>query len=274
MKYTFQPAEAANAVNHVGSYRRRLPVSIERMYENTLDWAHLPHLHESSFVEIRCLDSGAWGWRAEVGNVGFSNSLYSLIELKLDRQARRWITRNLAGPNEGAEIWTHVFVKGENMLDVVVDFYVPDVPPEAKEKVGLAFAKAYEQLYDEDVAMMVERQQQIDRRVEGFDRSEILVIGPANELALPALVTLSRRDFVVNQIADEWLAYAARCPHQMGPLIESPVVEGEVRCPWHGFTFNVRTGDCTSGAACQLTESPIVAVDDNGVLMLRWAGPQ
>ena len=118
---------------------------------------------------------------------------------------------------------------------------------------------------------MVERQQQIDRRVEGFDRSEILVVGPANELILPALVTLSRRDFVVNQIGEEWLAYAAHCPHQMGPLIESPVVEGEVRCPWHGFTFNVHTGECTSGAVCQLTESPVVAVDASGLLMLRWA---
>lgn len=271
MKYTFLPAEADNAVNHVGSYRRRLPVSIERMYENTLDWAHLPHLHKRSFAEIRCLDAGAWGWRAQVGNVGASNPSKSLIELKLDRQARRWITRNLEGPNKGAEIWTHVFVEGENVLDIVVDFYVPDVPPEAKEKVGLAYAKAYEQLYDEDVAMMVERQQQIDRRVEGFDRSETLALGPAHELILPVLVTLSRRDFVVIQIDDEWLAYSAQCPHQMGPLIDSPVVQEEVRCPWHGYTFNVRTGECTSGAVCQLTESPDVTVDDGGALILRWA---
>ncbi len=65
-----------------------------------------------------------------------------------------------------------MFVEGENILDIVVDFYVPGVTPEAKEKVGLAYAKAYEQLYDEDVSMMVERQQQIDRRVEWFDRSD------------------------------------------------------------------------------------------------------
>ncbi len=164
-----------------------------------------------------------------------------------------------------------MFVEGENVLDIVVDFYVPDVPPEAKEKVGLAYAKAYEQLYDEDVAMMVERQQQIDRRVEGFDRSETLALGPAHELILPVLVTLSRRDFVVKQIEGEWLAYSAQCPHQMGPLIDSPVVQGEVRCPWHGYTFNVRTGECTSGAVCQLTESPDVTVDDGGALILRWA---
>ena len=271
MKYTFQPAQADNCINHVGSYRRRLPVSIERMYENTLDWAHLPHLHESSFAEIRCLHSGASGWRAEVGNVGSNTSSNSVIELKLDREARRWITRNLEGPNKGAEIWTHVFVEGENILDIVVDFYVPGVAPEAKEKVGLAYAKAYEQLYDEDVSMMVERQQQIDRRVEWFDRSETLTLTSAKELLLPAVVTLSARSFAVNQIEGEWIAFSAQCPHQMGPLIDSPIVQDEVRCPWHGFTFNVRTGECTSGGVCRLTEAPLVAHEADDTLVLKWA---
>ena len=36
---------------HVGTYRRVLPVSLVRMYENTLDWEHLPHVHESSFED-------------------------------------------------------------------------------------------------------------------------------------------------------------------------------------------------------------------------------
>ena len=49
---------------HVGTYRRVLPVSLVRMYENALDWEHLPHVHESSFKSIECLDAGPWGWRA------------------------------------------------------------------------------------------------------------------------------------------------------------------------------------------------------------------
>ena len=36
----------------VGSYQRRMPVSLDRMYENALDWAHLPFLHQSSFASI------------------------------------------------------------------------------------------------------------------------------------------------------------------------------------------------------------------------------
>ena len=66
MKYEFVPAIEGSRVDHVGSYRRRLPVSLERMYENTLDWQHLPHLHSSSFTSLAIETAGAWGWRASV----------------------------------------------------------------------------------------------------------------------------------------------------------------------------------------------------------------
>ena len=57
------------------------------------------------------------------GNVGNGEaSIVSELELRLDRDARRWITRNLSGPNAGVEIWTHVFVVADRVLDIVVDF--------------------------------------------------------------------------------------------------------------------------------------------------------
>ena len=51
---------------HVGTYRRVLPVSVERMYENALDWEHLPYVHAGSFKAIEPIDAGPWGWRAEI----------------------------------------------------------------------------------------------------------------------------------------------------------------------------------------------------------------
>ena len=48
VKHEFVPASPDSRLDHVGSYRRRLPVSLDRMYENALDWQHLPHLHSSS----------------------------------------------------------------------------------------------------------------------------------------------------------------------------------------------------------------------------------
>ena len=42
----------------------------------------------------------------------------------------------------------------------------------------------------------------------------------------------------------EILALDNTCPHAGGPLGEG-TLEGEVvECPWHGWEFNVRTGQC------------------------------
>lgn len=33
------------------------------------------------------------------------------------------------------------------------------------------------------------------------------------------------------------------CPHQGGPLADGPVEGTLVTCPWHGWQFDIRTGD-------------------------------
>ncbi|HCG69564.1 MAG TPA: hypothetical protein DE147_03845 [Gammaproteobacteria bacterium] len=293
MKHEFVPASADSRLDHVGSYRRRLPVSLDRMYENALDWQHLPYLHSSSFGSIDCESAGAWGWRAKItadnpeDNTGDSaggsagdrneNGQSSTLELRLDREARRWITRNLAGPNGGAEIWTHVFVVAERTLDIVVDFFVPDVPAQARDKVGMAYAKAYDLLYDEDVQMMTERQRQLDQRLDGVDEDEVCPLGRARDLQLPVQVTMSGRNFVVNTVVEDtaaatmgnWVVYPAQCPHQLGPLHAEPLIAGTVRCPWHGYVFDVETGNCVSGSQCRLGRVPLV-IHDGEDIELRW----
>ena len=37
-------------------------------------------------------------------------------------------------------------------------------------------------------------------------------------------------------------ALDGRCPHQGGPLGEGNVCEGALRCPWHGYDFELKTG--------------------------------
>ena len=72
------------------------------------------------------------------------------------------------------------------------------------------------------------------------------------------LVTLRGRPIVVFNLAGEFFALLNRCPHQGGSLndgiltglIQSPrpgtykyTREGEIiRCPWHGWEFDIRTG--------------------------------
>lgn len=246
------PARTDTATGHVGTYRRVLPVSLERMYENALDWEHLPHVHSNSFAGIECLDAGAWGWRAAVVD-GRGQS--SVIELALDRSLRRWITRNLEGPNAGAEIWTHVFPVEDRRVDIVVDFFVPGVSAADREKAGNAYAGLYSILYDEDVAMMVERQRQLDARLNAGAVS--VDLGERATLEFPVSVQLGSREFVIAAIGEELVAYPALCPHQLGPLDSVPLVDGTVTCPWHGYRFDVRSGSCVSGQSCRLQTAEV-----------------
>ena len=257
------PAIPDSSTGHVGSYHRVLPVSLERMYENTLDWEHLPHVHASSFSAIRILDAGSWGWRAELRDAADNRSV---IELRLDRQCRRWITRNLEGPNQGAEIWTHVFPVAERRLEIVVDFFVPGVAAAARDKVGQAYATLYARLYDEDVEMMVQRQRALDQRVDGGDTR--VDLGPRAQLQTPVTVKVGSRQIVVREVAGELVAYPALCPHQRGPLDQVTVEQGTVTCPWHGYRFDIRTGECLSGQSCRLSVATLREEQDRLILAL------
>ncbi|MEZ5559496.1 MAG: Rieske (2Fe-2S) protein [Pseudomonadales bacterium] len=256
-----------SAIPHVGSYRRLLPVSLERMYENALDWEHLPYVHEGSFAAIDCEASGPWGWRAAVVT---PRGQRSVIELRLDRSCHRWITRNLSGPNLGAEIWTHVFQLAPQRLEIVVDFFVPGVAEEQRSRVGAAYAALYARLYDEDVAMMVERQRQLDRRIDrARDDERVLQLGPRDQLDLPRAVVLGGRDFVVAESAGMLVVFPAQCPHQLGPLSATGLDDGVLTCPWHGYRFDVRTGANLSGQACSLSHLPEIEIATDGSVLLR-----
>lgn len=266
-EHQYLQPDARSHIPHVGTYRRVLPVSLERMYENALDWAHLPHLHDSSFSAIDCIEAGTWGWRARTTD---SRGGVAVLELALDKQCRRWITRNLEGPNVGAEIWTHAFEIGPRRVDIVVDFFVPDVPVEARAKVGQAYGRSYERLYDEDVRMMTGRQREIDTRLESlllFDERHPL--GARSELALPVSVKAFGRRYHVAEVDGDLVAYSAVCPHQMGPMNPTPDAEGIVDCPWHGYRFDVTSGACVSGSACRLQAAPEVILEGGQVILIR-----
>ncbi len=72
------------------------------------------------------------------------------------------------------------------------------------------------------------------------------------------LVTVKGREVGVFNVGGEFFALANRCPHAGGPMcdgqISSLVAPGKVgeykltrkdefvRCPWHGWEFDIRTG--------------------------------
>jgi nitrite reductase/ring-hydroxylating ferredoxin subunit len=86
------------------------------------------------------------------------------------------------------------------------------------------------------------------------------VVAPARDLPPGSrkLVEVEGRAIVIFNIGGEFFALLNRCPHQGGNLCEGKLIglvessepgiyrysrEGEIlRCPWHGWEFDVRTG--------------------------------
>lgn len=56
------------------------------------------------------------------------------------------------------------------------------------------------------------------------------------------------RRYALYSLDDGFYATSDACPHAGGPLGEGDLNGEEVTCPFHGWTFNVKSGECTSGA--------------------------
>lgn len=69
---------------------------------------------------------------------------------------------------------------------------------------------------------------------------------PANELSAGNARTadVGNMQLAVFNVDGKFYALENSCPHQGGPLAEG-FVEGKcVTCPWHGWEFDVTTGEC------------------------------
>jgi nitrite reductase (NADH) small subunit len=60
-------------------------------------------------------------------------------------------------------------------------------------------------------------------------------------------------------------ATGASCPHADGPLGDGFLDGQEVVCPWHGWRFDVTTGDCTRPAAQARIPTYPVRIEDGTV---------
>ena len=210
-----------NILAKVGTYRRIFDVSIERLFENALDWEHLPHLHGKSFKAIDLIAADRSGWRA---NVTLEDGQELVLDLRIG--ASGWVTRTEASGTLLSEIKTVAEAIGPDRCRVSVSFHATPSGAGKAAVVGAAYALLYAELYDEDERMMIARAEAKRR--------------PAAEWRATRDVTLADgRSFSVPQY----------CPHQGLPLDGDPDAEGIMTCPWHGYRFDVATGRCVSGQA-------------------------
>jgi nitrite reductase (NADH) small subunit len=62
------------------------------------------------------------------------------------------------------------------------------------------------------------------------------------------------------------VATQGQCPHAEGPLHEGEVEGTVLTCPWHGWTFDLETGECGESEEMNLQRYP-VRIDGDDVIV-------
>jgi nitrite reductase/ring-hydroxylating ferredoxin subunit len=78
------------------------------------------------------------------------------------------------------------------------------------------------------------------------------------------LVEVNERPIVLARAASSVYACAALCAHRGGPLAQGRLSGTRLTCPWHGWSYDVRTGQCLfPGRGAALATYPVrIAGDD------------
>ena len=63
------------------------------------------------------------------------------------------------------------------------------------------------------------------------------------------LVEINGTKIALVRAQEKYYALANDCTHVGGPMCEGPVIGEQIICPWHGATFNFKTGHVTAGPA-------------------------
>ena len=74
--------------------------------------------------------------------------------------------------------------------------------------------------------------------------NDFVVVGRTSDFAPGAgkMVDVSGRHVAVFRLGDEFFALDNMCLHRGGPLCEGPIEREIVTCPWHGWSYQIRTG--------------------------------
>ena len=265
------------SLHYLGNYVRRLPTNMTRMIENAYDWEHLPHVHASSFSSIALIESGKWGWRAKIGVPGGLEPSYQLLDLIVDPEKNYWVSTVFEGPGEGIEIHTQATTIDEEEIEVDVRFYLPEKPGDdtVSQALHQYMASQYKTLYDEDIGLMQGRQSALEDRArwrKSAAREGEIRVGPVAELDREEthIVETENGRYCVRYWRGNWVAHSAICPHLLGPLEESELDEnGLLTCPWHGYQFDIVTGENLDKKCAALKPAPRTQVRKGTLFFLE-----
>lgn len=205
----------------VSQLTRDVGASAARAIEDELDWEHLPHTHRKTFSAAKLIHADNNGWEADV-TLRDGRPLRMKVTLDADRLGYVNSTYGADGVENGRAV-VRIEPTGESACRMFFRFYAP-VPKEHADATGKFYVNLFNQLVDEDEPKMIYR-------------AEALRAGPKRRL--------ERRQA---KLADGATCEVARyCPHQGLPLDCEADADGVMTCPWHGYRFDARTGQCVSG---------------------------
>lgn len=260
-----------------GEYRRNVAASLERVWENVFDWEHLGHLHDSTFATCTLVDKGDWGWRADIALIGASDKAMQTVELRADIASGHYVTTTLEGQGTGTQIRVWLTERAAHETGVLVEFHVPEADAAMRAFIGKAYEAGYARLWDEDEAMMQAREAMLALKADQASVAAApqpleMILGDEQTVRgqLPLAFEMHGRPFHLVAIDGALHAYSAICPHWLGPLNPSLVSDdGMVRCPWHGYHFDVVSRACHEHKALKLAKPPTI-FNDNGIVLARW----
>jgi nitrite reductase/ring-hydroxylating ferredoxin subunit len=257
-------------------YDRTIGASVSRIWENVLDWQHLPWLHRTSFANVNVLEESAGGWRGWVTSRSRTPA-ESLVDVRLDRATLRYVTATVDGEGAGSAITTVLQPISERSTCIHVEFLLPEPDVERARHFGAAYLRLYERLWNEDEGMMIRRQAILDQNGAKTSIAEPIgrevALGPLARLKprLPLVLRVGGRELRLIEVEGVIRAHPTVCPHLGGPLGEAPIEDGCVTCPWHGYRYDLDSGRCVSGAALHLGPLPSVHTDaETGEANLVW----
>lgn len=84
-------------------------------------------------------------------------------------------------------------------------------------------------------------------------------VAQADDLATDRvkLVRVLGVEIILVRLDDGFRAYRNVCPHANAPLHTGRVAHGVLRCPWHGWEFDLATGRHVLQPSCTLDAYPV-----------------
>ena len=82
---------------------------------------------------------------------------------------------------------------------------------------------------------------------------------------VPRLIETDGKRVVVIRIGDRVHALSDVCAHKGGPLSDGKLTGTRLACPWHGWMYDVRTGQCVFPGRGAAVPAYTVRVDNDDV---------